>query len=260
MKHQKKNIESWLNSKQKTTKSLEMLRKYEEYYDTIDSLLRKRVVEHIKNNRTKIGKVLYKTRDCYVDDMEFEEFTLSVISVANAKLLRELIEKSIDIILKKDKSLKKRFSKEDVRKAVKTYIFYQPYVGFAFEQRIKDIIENNTNYKVNKSSYLDKHYAIDMQIIDYDRGRAIGLQLKSKSFLKLSVDKRKNYYWRNRQAILEKFGVGVYYVFHDKYCNIISSDCDSLVDYEVACKSVDTLLVGEDEEEFIKELHGAFER
>lgn len=259
MKKPKKHIESWLSSKQKTTRSLKLLRKYEECYDTINWNLRTKVIQHVKNNRTQIGKALYKTRDCYVDNMDIEEFQLSITNTINADILKELIEKSIDRILKKDVSLKKRFSREDVRIAIELYAFYQPYVGYAFEQRIKDLIENNTTYKVNRSSSLDKNYAIDMQLIDYDRGIAIGLQLKSKSFLNVSKDNRKSYYCRNREAIWLKLGVEVYYVFHDKYCNIISSDCEILVDYKTACTSMDTMLIAEDEEEFLKELHRAFD-
>ena len=72
----------WLNSKQDEN-SLRMLREYDEYFNSVDSLLKSRVSQYVKNNRTLAGKVLYNTRDCYIDNMTFKEFTQSVIKVAN---------------------------------------------------------------------------------------------------------------------------------------------------------------------------------
>ena len=110
-------IGDWLNSKQDEN-SLRMLREYDEYFNSVDSLLKSRVSQYVKNNRTLIGKVLYKSRDCYVDDMTFKEFTQSVIQFANEEVLKQIIQKSIDIILKQDTSLKK-YTREDVGKVIK---------------------------------------------------------------------------------------------------------------------------------------------
>lgn len=253
MKQEKKIIGSWLHSKQKTTSSLDLLKKYAEVYKNVNALLRSKVAQHVKNNRTKIGKVLYKTKDCYKDDMEFQEFTKSIIEIADAKLLKELIEKSIDIILKKDSSLKKKFSREEVRNVIKMYIFYQPYVGYAFEQRIRDLIKEHTNFKIHTSRSLDQEYAIDMQLSDYEKQKVLGLQLKSCTFMNLSVDKREDYYRRNRQA-KNWFNYEVYYVFHDNDCNIMCCNYDATLHYEEACKSVDNFIVVANEEEFIKDL------
>ena len=112
----------WLNSKQDEN-SLRMLKEYEEYFNNCNKLLKSKVTKYVKNNRTTLGKVLYKTRDCYEDDMTFHQFTQSVISVANYNVKEEdnlgkILEKSIDIMLKQDKVLK-QFTRDEVRKTIK---------------------------------------------------------------------------------------------------------------------------------------------
>lgn len=254
-----KNIGSWLDSKQKTKVSLEVLKEYEEHYKTIDNLLKKRVVQQVKNPRTSIGRALYKAKDTYRDNMSFEEYVTSLMGYIGLEKMKELIDKSIEVICRKDKTIKERFTQEEIRKVVKSYIFYQPYVGFAFEQRIRDIIKENTPYDVVRSEHLDSTYAIDMQVVDYTKEKIIGLQLKSKSFLYTSIDKRQGYLDRNRQGILYKFCEDVCYVFHNEQCEIMSSNYESLVNYKVACNTQKPLILLEDQESFIKELNKKFE-
>lgn len=254
----------WLNSKQDEN-SLRMLREYDEYFNSVDSLLKSRVSQYVKNNRTLIGKVLYKSRDCYVDDMSYHQFTQSVIKVANDNIksedtLSKIIQKSIDIILKQDTSLKKKYSREDIAKVIKCYAFYHPYVGYAFEQRIRDIIKSDSRFDIYRSSTLDNEYAIDMQIHDKITNRVIALQLKSQTFLNLNVNTRSNYYYKNRQAINHKFCKDVYYVFHNNSCDIVSNNFMQLTHYENACRDEEKYLVVEDEKYFIKELIEIFER
>lgn len=251
-------IGDWLNSKQDEN-SLRMLREYDEYFNSVDSLLKSRVSQYVKNNRTLIGKVLYKSRDCYVDDMTFKEFTQSVIQVANEEVLKQIIQKSIDIILKQDTSLKK-YTREDVGKVIKCYAFFTTYIGYAFEQRVEDIIKSDSRFDIYRSSTLDNTYAIDMQVHDKITNRVIALQLKSKTFLNLNVNTRSNYYYKNRQAINHKFCEDVYYVFHNNDCDIVSNNFMQLTHYENACRDEEKYLVVEDEKYFIKELIDIFER
>lgn len=253
----------WLNSKQDEN-SLRMLREYDEYFNSVDSLLKSRVSQYVKNNRTLIGKVLYKSRDCYVDDMSYHQFTQSVIKVANDNIksedtLSKIIQKSIDIILKQDTSLKKKYTREDIAKVIKCYAFYQPFVGYAFEQRIRDIIKSDSRFDIYRSSTLDNEYAIDMQIHDKITNKVIALQLKSQTFLNLNVNTRSNYYYKNRQAINHKFCEDVYYVFHNNSCDIVSNNFMQLTHYENACRDEEKYLVVEDEKYFIKELIEIFE-
>lgn len=251
----------WLNSKQREDKdSLRMLREYDEYFNSVDRLLKSRVVMYVKNNRTQIGKVLYKSRDCYVDDMTFKEFTQSVIQVANEEVLKQIIQKSIDIILKQDTSLKKKYSREDIAKVIKCYAFYMPYLGYSFEQKIRDIIKYDSRFDIYRSSTLDNEYAIDMQIHDKITNRVIALQLKSQTFLNLNVNTRSAYYYKNRQAINHKFCEDVYYVFHNNSCDIVSNNFMQLTHYENACRDEEKYLVVEDEKYFIKELIEIFEK
>lgn len=251
-------IGDWLNSKQDEN-SLRMLREYDEYFNSVDSLLKSRVSQYVKNNRTLIGKVLYKSRDCYVDDMTFKEFTQSVIQVANEEVLKQIIQKSIDIILKQDTSLKK-YTREDVGKVIKCYAFFTTYIGYAFEQRVEDIIKSDSRFDIYRSSTLDNTYAIDMQVHDKITNRVIALQLKSQTFLNLNVNTRSNYYYKNRQAINHKFCEDVYYVFHNNDCDIVSNNFMQLTHYENACRDEEKYLVVEDEKYFIKELIDIFER
>ena len=251
-------IGDWLNSKQDEN-SLRMLREYDEYFNSVDSLLKSRVSQYVKNNRTLIGKVLYKSRDCCVDDMTFKEFTQSVIQVANEEVLKQIIQKSIDIILKQDTSLKK-YTREDVGKVIKCYAFFTTYIGYAFEQRVEDIIKSDSRFDIYRSSTLDNTYAIDMQVHDKITNRVIALQLKSKTFLNLNVNTRSNYYYKNRQAINHKFCEDVYYVFHNNDCDIVSNNFMQLTHYENACRDEEKYLVVEDEKYFIKELIEIFER
>ena len=50
-------IGDWLNSKQDEN-SLRMLNEYANYFNSVDGLLKSRVAMYVKNNRTKIGKIL----------------------------------------------------------------------------------------------------------------------------------------------------------------------------------------------------------
>lgn len=251
-------VGGWLNSKQDEN-SLRMLKEYANYFNSVDSLLKSRVSQYVKNNRTSIGKILYKTRDCYVDDMTFKEFTQSVIQVANEEVLRQIIQKSIDIILKQDTSLKKKYTREDIAKVIKCYAFFTTYIGYAFEQRVEDIIKSDSRFDIYRSSTLDNEYAIDMQIHDKITNKVIALQLKSQTFLNLNVNTRSNYYYKNRQAINHKFCEDVYYVFHNNSCDIVSNNFMQLTHYENACRDEEKYLVVEDEKYFIKELIEIFE-
>ena len=252
-------IGDWLNSKQDEN-SLRMLQEYANYFNSVDSLLKSRVAQYVKNNRTLIGKVLYKTRDCYIDDMTFKEFTQCVIKVANEDILKQIIQKSIDIILKKDTSLKKKYTREDVGKVIKCYAFYHPYVGYAFEQKIRDIISSDERFKIRRSETLDNTYAIDMQIHDKITNKVIALQLKSQTFLSLNVNKRSAYYYKNGQAISHELCKDVYYVFHNNECDIVSNNFMQLTHYKIACRSEEKYLVVEEEKFFLKELIEIFER
>lgn len=252
-------IGDWLNSKQDEN-SLRMLNEYANYFNSVDGLLKSRVAMYVKNNRTNIGKILYKTRDCYIDDMTFKEFTQRVIKVANEEVLKQIIQKSIDIILKQDTSLKKKYTREDVGKVIKCYAFFTTYLGYAFEQRIRDIIKSDSRFDIYRSSTLDNTYAIDMQVHDKITNRVIALQLKSKTFLNLNVNTRSNYYYKNGQAINHKFCEDVYYIFHNNDCDIVSNNFMQLTHYKIACRSEEKYLVVEDEKYFIKELIDIFER
>lgn len=249
---------SWLHSKQ-DAKSIELLLTYEEYNKNIKQDLRTKVVKYVKNNRTMYGRALYKTRNCYADDITFSDFMVSVIETIDIKVMKELLTKSIDIIMQ-DKDIKKNYSRDDILKAIKVYSFYHVYIGYAFEQYIRDLIKSKTNYDVITSENLDKKYAIDMQVVDYKRGFAIGLQLKTHTFLNLSIDKRKEYAGRNRSAIIEKYCKNVYYVFHWYDGALVSNNYSALTRYDEACNSEDNFIILEDEEYFIEELHKAFER
>ena len=254
-------VGGWLNSKQREDKeSIRILREYANYFNSVDSLLKSKVAMYVKNNRTLAGKVLYNTRDCYIDDMTFKEFTQSVIKVANEEVLKQIIQKSIDIILKQDTSLKKKYTREDVGKVIKCYAFYMPYLGYSFEQKIRDIIKSDKRFDIYRSETLDNTYAIDMQIHDTITNKVIALQLKSQTFLSLNVNKRSAYYYKNGQAINHKFCEDVYYVFHNNDCDIVSNNFMQLTHYKIACRSEEKYLVVEDEKYFIKELIEIFER
>ena len=252
-------IGDWLNSKQDEN-SLRMLKEYANYFNSVDGLLKSKVAMYVKNNRTNVGKILYKTRDCYIDNMTFKEFTQSIIKVANEEVLKQIIQKSIDIILKQDTSLKKKYTREDVGKVIKCYAFFTTYLGYAFEQRIRDIIKSDSRFDIYRSSTLDNTYAIDMQVHDKITNRVIALQLKSQTFLNLNVNTRSNYYYKNGQAINHKFCEDVYYVFHNNSCDIVSNNFMQLTHYENACRDEEKYLVVEDEKYFIKELIEIFER
>ena len=138
-------------------------------------------------------------------------------------------------------------------------MYYQPYIGYAFEQYIRDLITSDDNYEIYTSDTLDLKYAIDMQVLSKKHNKVIGLQLKTFSFLNLSIDDRKEYKFKNTQAIREKWCNDVYYVFHSHNSNLLSNNYMALTHYIEACKSIDNFIVLEEEKWFIKELHEAFE-
>ena len=259
----------WLCSKQ-DSESIKLLKLYEEFNKTIDPKLRKSVVSYIKNNRTKFGKILYKTKDCYVDNMTFKEFINSVALIGGLsmgiedeeeaiKRFIKLINESIDMIFKKNKHLKSEFSKEDVKKTIKLYSFYHPYIGYAFEQRLRDLIKSDDRYDIYTSEELDLKYAIDMQVHDKKTNMVIGLQLKTFSFWYISKDKKEDYKSKNLKGIAYKFCSDVYYVFHDNECNIISNNFESMIHYKKACESEEKYFYVEDENMFLFDLNKAFE-
>lgn len=250
---------SWLHSKQ-DSQSLEKLKLFEAHYKNMDGLLKYKVAEQVKNNRTHSGRLLYKTKDCYIDNMNFNEFICSVIDCAGRDKLIDGIDKAIKIILKNNKDLKDKYTRKDIEKAIKIYMYYQPYIGYAFEQYIRDLIKSDDNYEIYTSDTLDLKYAIDMQVLSKKHNKVIGLQLKTFSFLNLSIDDRKEYKFKNTQAIREKWCNDVYYVFHSHNGNLLSNNYMALTHYIEACKSIDNFIVLEEEKWFIKELHEAFER
>lgn len=254
----KATIGAWLQSKQ-DDESLEMLQKYINYFVTIDSYLKLRVVQHVKDNYTKIGRVLYKTRDCYKDNITYKQFAKSVQDVASANVdLRLLIEKSIDIILAKDEKLK-AFSRSDVKNVILCYIFFTTYVAYSFEQQVRDLIISSDRFKVGKLDVLDDRFAIDLVVLDKVTKKRIALQFKSFTFLNMSADKRNNYKNKNIQAINKKFVDDVYYVFHTHTCEIVTNNFVQLTHYKDACSCDDNIVLIEDDEYFIKELIMSFE-
>ena len=162
--------------------------------------------------------------------------------------------------MKNNKDLKDKYTRKDIEKAIKIYMYYQPYIGYAFEQYIRDLIKSDDNYEIYTSDTLDLKYAIDMQVLSKKHNKVIGLQLKTFSFLNLSIDDRKEYKFKNTQAIREKWCNDVYYVFHSHNSNLLSNNYMALTHYIEACKSIDNFIVLEEEKWFIKELHEAFER
>lgn len=255
MKYQVK-CGSWLHSKQDTSKSIELLNQYMELNKSMDYDLRRGVVAYVKNNYTMLGRALYKARNIYEDNMSFEKFIGNFINHIGVEELKPLLSKSIDKIFKDNKELKNKYTREDVLKAIKVYMFYTTYIGYSFEQRIRDLITNNTKYDIKSSEYLDNKCAIDLLVINYDNGRVIGLQFKSKSFLSLDKDTRLKYYDKNRYGVLNKLCEDVYYIFHNELCDVVSNNFIMINNYQNVCKSSkeEFYPMVEDIDYFIKEL------
>ena len=253
-------IGGWLKSKQ-DPESLKMLQKYVNYFVTIDGYLKLRVVQHVKNNYTRIGRILYKTKDCYEDDITFYKFCRNVLDSINensADDLKILIEKSIDIIAAKDDKLKK-FDRADIKKSILCYIFFTTYVGYAFEQQIKELITSSERFKICRIDLFDKRYAIDLVVLDKLTNKRIGLQFKSFTFLGMSIDKRSCYKNKNKEAIQENFVDDVYYIFHNHVGEIVTNNFQQIINYEEACNSDDNIVFIEDVNYFINELIGLCE-
>ena len=253
-------IGGWLKYKQ-DPESLKMLQKYVNYFVTIDGYLKLRVVQHVKNNYTRIGRILYKTKDCYEDDITFYKFCKNVLDSINensADDLKVLIEKSIDIIAAKDDKLKK-IDRADIKKSILCYIFFTTYVGYAFEQQIRELITSSERFKICKIDLFDKKYAIDLVVLDKLTNKRIGLQFKSFTFLGMSIDKRRCYKNRNKEAIQEKFVDDVYYIFHNHVGEIVTNNFQQIINYKEACESDDNIVLIEDVNYFIRELIGSFE-
>lgn len=253
-------IGDWLKFKQ-DQESLKMLQKYVNYFVTIDSYLKLRVVQHVKNNYTRIGRILYKTKDSYEDDITFYKFCRNVLDSINSNSaddLKILIEKSIDIIVAKDNKLKK-FSRADIKKSILCYIFFTTYVGYAFEQQIKELIISGERFKICRIDLFDKRFAIDLVVVDKLTNKRIGLQFKSFTFLNMSIDKRSCYKNRNKEAIQENFVDDVYYIFHNHVGEIVTNNFQQIMNYKEACNSDDNIVLIEDVNYFINELIGLCE-
>lgn len=113
-------------------------------------------------------------------------------------------------------------------KAVKHIIIvqtlYKPYLGFLFEEYIRELLENEGIFNIEYSEELDNKYKIDLliypkaqQYSDY----AVGLQLKSYTFEKTFRKYKEKYWIGNVNAIERGLCKDVRYLLHNDNAELL---------------------------------------
>lgn len=150
-------------------------------------------------------------------------------------------------------------------KAVKHIIIvqtlYKPYLGFLFEEYIRELLENEGIFNIEYSEELDNKYKIDLliypkaqQYSDY----AVGLQLKSYTFEKTFRKYKEKYWIGNVNAIERGLCKDVRYLLHNDNAELLKG-IRILQNNEQICNSESVRMFAEeftvaDEREFIDEL------
>lgn len=243
--------------------SLAALKWFEEHYLKMDMYMKQRVKYHVKSYDTILQKVIYTTKDCYKDNMTFNQYYHSVMNTINYNrnddYLKTLIDKTVQLIREKEPNLRK-YSDNDIRTTIKSFIFYQPFLGRYYEQKTRELIATQSRYKIVQSFELDNRYAIDLLIYDEVTKKSIGLQLKSMSFLNVSLKEKNSYYNRNSYAIYDEVVDDIYYLLHDNFSNHVGNNFLTLLNYEIACKCDDVYFTPSKDEWVIEELNEIFDK
>lgn len=230
---------------------------------SLSKQLKRDVLKIFYNNNNLLLKHLgimkqYYTENCTLLDYYYnicKSFSKSADKDDGKKLFLKMIDNiSRDIHKKIDNT----YEIDDIKKALVLQIIYRTYLGFVFEELIKNILISN-NFIVEHNESLDNTYKIDLLVsynIEYLKHIKVGLQLKSLSYIEINSRYKQKHQGANNCAIRNNICEEVYYLMHDDNIELISCN-DILICKESICNNLITSYLNEtinDEELLIKEL------
>ena len=156
---------------------------------SLSKQLKRDVLKIFYNNNNLLLKHLgilkqYYTENCTLLDYYYN-ICKSFSKLNDKDEGKKLFLKMIDNISRDiHKKIDDTYKIDDIKKALVLQLTYRTYIGFAFEQIIKNILIAN-NFVIEQSEMLDNTYKIDLLVsynIEYLKHIKVGLQLKSLSY------------------------------------------------------------------------------
>ena len=228
----------------------------------LDSKLKKDVNKIFYNNNNLLLKLLGMMKQYYTENCTLEEYYYNIcykIGKENKEKGQQIFRNNIEINADNiHKKLNNTYKIENIRSALLMQILLKPYLGFVFEQIIKNTLIAN-NFVIEQSEILDNTYCIDLLVsynIEYLKHIKVGLQLKSLSYIEINSRYKQKHQGANNCAIRNNICEEVYYLMHDDNIELISCN-DILICKESICNNLITSYLNEtinDEELLIKEL------
>lgn len=228
----------------------------------LDSKLKKDVNKIFYNNNNLLLKLLGMMKQYYTENCTLEEYYYNIcykIGKENKEKGQQIFRNNIEINADNiHKKLNNTYKIENIRSALLMQILLKPYLGFVFEQIIKNTLIAN-NFVIEQSETLDNTYCIDLLVsynIEYLKHIKVGLQLKSLSYIEINSRYKQKHQGANNCAIRNNICEEVYYLMHDDNIELISCN-DILICKESICNNLITSYLNEtinDEELLIKEL------
>lgn len=163
-----------------------------------------------------ITRKLGNFKDYYEHNDSMENFVSKICKVygGNDKFENSLnrlsakIAKSINL---EDSCIKVK--KEEVKECLLIIVFWNSFIGYKNESIVYELLKNSGYFKVKDDKAYDISYAIDLVVnLKHEAYEGIGIQLKSKTYLGISNDKKEEHMNKqNKVAGIDK----VYYLFHN---------------------------------------------
>lgn len=196
---------------------------------SLSKQLKRDVLKIFYNNNNLLLKHLgimkqYYTENCTLLDYYYnicKSFSKSADKDDGKKLFLKMIDNiSRDV----HKKIDNRYEIDDIKKALVLQIIYRTYLGFVFEELIKNILISN-NFIVEHNESLDNTYKIDL-LVSYNleelKHIKIGLQLKSVSYVDISKYYKQKHLNAFNKVIEDTICKDVYYLLHDDNIQLIS--------------------------------------
>lgn len=228
--------------------------------NTTDIKLQKKIT-YIYNNKTKIKKLLGMLNKYYKDGYTLTDYYLNIATILGGgdiekgknifnDNLNKIATEHMDILGEEHTT---------VKHLMLVQILYKSYIGFCYEDIIREIIHDTNLFNINTSSELDIKSKIDILVNlkeeQYKHIR-IGLQLKALTYKDISTTYKREHIKGNISAIKGNICAEVKYLLHNKDGNIIQIGTNILQNKEDICNNVnmDREITIVTAEQFIKEL------
>lgn len=240
----------------------------------LDSKLKKDVNKIFYNNNNLLLKLLGIMKQYYTENCTLEDYYYNIctkIGKGDKEKGKRIFNNNIEKNANKIHKQLNIYTYTDVQNALLMQILLKSYLGFAFEQIIKNILIAN-NFVIEQSEMLDNTYKIDLLVsynIEYLKHIKIGLQLKSLSYVDISKYYKQKHLQSFNLATEDSICKDVYYLLHDDNIQLISYNLyvenelrhiNLLLSKESICNNSNLTLLGEvvevikGEEILVKEL------